>query len=85
LYISPITIPDGAAVDRVAVGLRLRRILDRDGTRGADLVLDQDGAAGDWAQFFGEVAGDDVGAAAGRKTGYEMDVRIGIGLRLSRD
>ena len=48
----------------------------------ADLVLDDDGVAGERAQLLGKIAHDHVGAAAGRKRADEVDILIGILLRL---
>ena len=71
----------GAEIERVAIRPGARRVLDRNGAVGAGLVFDDDGAAGERADFFGEEAGEHVGAAAGREAGDEMEVLIRIVLR----
>jgi DNA-binding transcriptional LysR family regulator len=67
--------------DRVAVGRRLGRLVDAEVAAGAGLVVDDEGPAGLGRDALRHLAGDDVGAAAGRERHEHADRLGGVGLR----
>jgi hypothetical protein len=71
-------------IDGVAVRLGARHVFGGDVADGAGLVLDDHGTIEQRPHFFGEVAHDHVGAAAGRKRADEMHVLGWILLRVNR-